>query len=69
MVTHLTTSLPVEGLSCGERTGSGVILRLWSYVEEMGLKSGRYTGISRHQLNTRDALGTVEFKQIAAVIR
>lgn len=32
MVTHLTTNLPVEGLTCGEQTGSGVILRLWSYV-------------------------------------
>ena len=33
MVTHLTTSLPVEGLSCGERTGSRFFLRLWSYVK------------------------------------
>jgi hypothetical protein len=32
VVTHLTTNAPVEGLTCGEQTGSGVILRLWSYV-------------------------------------
>jgi hypothetical protein len=32
VVTHLTTNAPVEGLTCGEQTGSSVILRLWSYV-------------------------------------
>jgi hypothetical protein len=32
MVTHLTTNLPVEGLTCEEQTGFSVILRLWSYV-------------------------------------
>ncbi|KAF1840826.1 uncharacterized protein K460DRAFT_370805 [Cucurbitaria berberidis CBS 394.84] len=32
VVTHLTTNPPVEGLTCGEQTGSGVFLRLWSYV-------------------------------------
>jgi hypothetical protein len=34
MVTHLTTNPPVKGLSCGERTGSGAALYLWSYVKE-----------------------------------
>ncbi|KAF1830698.1 hypothetical protein BDW02DRAFT_506972, partial [Decorospora gaudefroyi] len=34
VVTHLTTSPPVEGLTCGEQTGSGALLRLWSYVKE-----------------------------------
>ncbi|KAF2684670.1 hypothetical protein K458DRAFT_301956, partial [Lentithecium fluviatile CBS 122367] len=32
MVTHLTTNPPVEDLSCEERTGFRVFLRLWSYV-------------------------------------
>jgi hypothetical protein len=32
MVTHLTTNPPVEGLTCGEQTGSGVFLRLWPNV-------------------------------------
>ncbi|KAF1942817.1 hypothetical protein EJ02DRAFT_344672, partial [Clathrospora elynae] len=32
VVTHLTTSPPVRGLTCGERTGSSVLLYLWSYV-------------------------------------
>jgi hypothetical protein len=35
VVTHLTTSSPVKGLSYGERTGSRAGLYLWSYVEEM----------------------------------
>jgi hypothetical protein len=35
VVTHLTTSQPVGGLTCGEQTGSGVIPRLWSYVSEL----------------------------------
>jgi hypothetical protein len=34
VVTHLTTSPPVKGLTCGERTGSSVLLNLWSYVKE-----------------------------------
>ena len=32
MVTHLTTNLPVSGLSMGERTGPRVLHYLWSYV-------------------------------------
>ena len=32
VVTHLTTNPPVEGLTCGERTGPSGLLRLWSYV-------------------------------------
>ena len=35
VVTHLTTNPPVEGLTCGERTGPSELLRLWSYVEEI----------------------------------
>jgi hypothetical protein len=35
VVTHLTTSSPVKGLSYGERTGSRAGLYLWSYVEEL----------------------------------
>ena len=34
MVTHYTTSLPVRGLSTGERTGSSVLRDLWPYVLE-----------------------------------
>ncbi|PTB48388.1 hypothetical protein M431DRAFT_99825 [Trichoderma harzianum CBS 226.95] len=32
MVTHLTTNLPVRGLSMGEQTGPRILLYLWSYV-------------------------------------
>ncbi|EHK47230.1 hypothetical protein TRIATDRAFT_46517, partial [Trichoderma atroviride IMI 206040] len=32
MVTHLTTNLPVSGLSLGERTGPRILHYLWSYV-------------------------------------
>ena len=32
VVTDLSTSLAVAGLSRGERTGSRIFLRLWSYV-------------------------------------
>ena len=35
MVTHLTTSPPVEGLTYGDQTGSSFVIRLWSYVEEI----------------------------------
>ncbi len=34
VVTHLTTSPPVEGLTCEEQTSFCGLLRLWSYVEE-----------------------------------
>ena len=33
-VPHQATSAPVKGLTCGEQTGSSVLLHLWSYVEE-----------------------------------
>jgi hypothetical protein len=33
VVTHLTTSPPVKGLTCGEQTGSSILLYLWSYVK------------------------------------
>ncbi|KAL5095548.1 hypothetical protein Trisim1_000319 [Trichoderma cf. simile WF8] len=36
MVTHLTTNLPVRGLSMGEQTGPRILLYLWSYVIEIG---------------------------------
>ncbi|KAJ9160811.1 hypothetical protein NKR19_g2892 [Coniochaeta hoffmannii] len=32
VVTHPSTSLTIAGLSMGERTGSRVFRRLWSYV-------------------------------------
>ncbi|PTB37531.1 hypothetical protein M441DRAFT_95395, partial [Trichoderma asperellum CBS 433.97] len=32
VVTHLTTNLPVSGLSMGEQTGPRVLHYLWSYV-------------------------------------
>ncbi|EHK51034.1 hypothetical protein TRIATDRAFT_9959, partial [Trichoderma atroviride IMI 206040] len=32
MVTHLTTNLPVNGLSMGEQTGPRIFHYLWSYV-------------------------------------
>lgn len=35
VVTHLTTSQPVRCLSKAERTGSPVLIVLWSYVEEL----------------------------------
>ncbi|ENI00951.1 hypothetical protein COCC4DRAFT_90364, partial [Bipolaris maydis ATCC 48331] len=34
VVSHLTTSPPVEDLTCGERTGSSARFRRWSYVKE-----------------------------------
>ena len=34
MVTHLTTNLPVKGLSTPERTGRPVLPHLWCYVKE-----------------------------------
>ncbi|EMD86455.1 hypothetical protein COCHEDRAFT_1115963 [Bipolaris maydis C5] len=34
VVSHLTTSPPVEDLTCGERTGSSARFRRWSYVPE-----------------------------------
>ncbi|PTB46638.1 hypothetical protein M441DRAFT_110731, partial [Trichoderma asperellum CBS 433.97] len=38
VVTHLTTNLPVSGLSRGERTGPRILHYLWSYVNELGSK-------------------------------
>jgi hypothetical protein len=35
VVTHLTTNPPVRCLSTAERTGSSVLIVLWSYVEEI----------------------------------
>ncbi|ETR96989.1 hypothetical protein M419DRAFT_46460, partial [Trichoderma reesei RUT C-30] len=32
VVTHLTTNLPVSGLSMGEQTGPRIFHYLWSYV-------------------------------------
>ncbi|ETR99799.1 hypothetical protein M419DRAFT_85484, partial [Trichoderma reesei RUT C-30] len=32
VVTHLTTNLPVSGLSMGEQTGPRILHYLWSYV-------------------------------------
>ncbi|PTB35217.1 hypothetical protein M441DRAFT_112534, partial [Trichoderma asperellum CBS 433.97] len=32
VVTHLTTNLPVNGLSMGEQTGPRIFHYLWSYV-------------------------------------
>jgi hypothetical protein len=32
MVTHLTTNLPISGLSMGEQTGPRIFHYLWSYV-------------------------------------
>ena len=37
VVTHPTTNLPIQGLSSGERTGSSVLLVLWSYVKVFSL--------------------------------
>ncbi|KAL7806099.1 hypothetical protein V8C44DRAFT_206803 [Trichoderma aethiopicum] len=34
VVTHLTTNLPVSGLSMGEQTGPRIFHYLWSYVLE-----------------------------------
>jgi hypothetical protein len=39
VVTHLTTNPPFTGLSTAERTGSAMILKLWSYVEEMAIRA------------------------------
>ena len=36
VVTDPTTNLPVGSLSMGERTGSRIFYRLWSYVQELG---------------------------------
>ncbi|KAH8125954.1 hypothetical protein LI328DRAFT_132393 [Trichoderma asperelloides] len=33
VVTHLTTNLPVSGLSMGEQTGPRILHYLWSYVK------------------------------------
>ncbi|EHK48512.1 hypothetical protein TRIATDRAFT_54178 [Trichoderma atroviride IMI 206040] len=38
MVTHLTTNLPVSGLSMGEQTGPRILHYLWSYVLEYTTK-------------------------------
>ncbi|EHK45460.1 hypothetical protein TRIATDRAFT_19790, partial [Trichoderma atroviride IMI 206040] len=38
VVTHLTTNLPVSGLSIGEQTGPRILHYLWSYVIEFGSK-------------------------------
>ncbi|KAF2715645.1 hypothetical protein K504DRAFT_364138, partial [Pleomassaria siparia CBS 279.74] len=35
MVTHLTTSPPVQCLNRAERTGSLVFIVLWSYVKDV----------------------------------
>ncbi|ENI02758.1 hypothetical protein COCC4DRAFT_143976, partial [Bipolaris maydis ATCC 48331] len=32
VVTHLTTSPPVKGLTCGEQTRASELLCRWSYV-------------------------------------
>jgi hypothetical protein len=45
VVTHLTTNPPVEGLTCGEQTGSGVVLRLWSYVLFIAEVAGYIDGL------------------------
>ncbi|EHK42033.1 hypothetical protein TRIATDRAFT_171143, partial [Trichoderma atroviride IMI 206040] len=34
VVTHLTTNLPLIGLTLGERTGSRIFQWIWSYVAE-----------------------------------
>ncbi|PTB41320.1 hypothetical protein M441DRAFT_138304, partial [Trichoderma asperellum CBS 433.97] len=34
VVTHLTTNLPLIGLTLGERTGSRIFQWIWSYVIE-----------------------------------
>ncbi|PTB48386.1 hypothetical protein M431DRAFT_65817, partial [Trichoderma harzianum CBS 226.95] len=39
MVTHLTTNLPVSGLSMGEQTRPRIFRYLWSYVMEAGCYS------------------------------
>ncbi|ETR96956.1 hypothetical protein M419DRAFT_92846, partial [Trichoderma reesei RUT C-30] len=38
MVTHLTTNLPVSGLSMGEQTRPRIFRYLWSYVLGLVLK-------------------------------
>jgi hypothetical protein len=38
VVTHLTTNPPFTGLSTAERTGSAMILKLWSYVKKMAVR-------------------------------
>ncbi|KAF1828113.1 hypothetical protein BDW02DRAFT_511100, partial [Decorospora gaudefroyi] len=39
VVTHLTTSPPVRCLSTAERTGSSVLIVLWSYVKGMAVSN------------------------------
>ncbi|PTB35370.1 hypothetical protein M441DRAFT_153519, partial [Trichoderma asperellum CBS 433.97] len=34
VVTHLTTNLPLIGLTLGERTGSRIFQWIWSYVTQ-----------------------------------
>ncbi|PTB37349.1 hypothetical protein M441DRAFT_149424, partial [Trichoderma asperellum CBS 433.97] len=39
VVTHLTTNLPVSGLSMGEQTGPRILHYLWSYVMDVSAYS------------------------------
>ncbi|OIW33832.1 hypothetical protein CONLIGDRAFT_196246 [Coniochaeta ligniaria NRRL 30616] len=41
VVTHPSTSLAIACLSMGERTGSRVLRRLWSYVESWRVETGQ----------------------------
>lgn len=56
VVTQLGTNPPVEGLTCGERTGSGVLLRQWSYVEEMPNFIRYQPGLIKHFAWTMQSL-------------
>ena len=40
VVTHLTTNPPVQCLYMAERTGSLILIVLWSYVKEQELSGG-----------------------------
>ncbi|PTB37265.1 hypothetical protein M441DRAFT_110533, partial [Trichoderma asperellum CBS 433.97] len=39
VVTHLTTNLPLIGLTLGERTGSRIFQWIWSYVTILAARS------------------------------
>jgi hypothetical protein len=53
VVTHLGTNPPVQCLYMAERTGSLILIVLWSYVEDWVMESNMYRmrGSGREQPN------------------
>ncbi|KAL5090414.1 hypothetical protein Trisim1_004315 [Trichoderma cf. simile WF8] len=55
MVTHLTTNLPVSGLSMGEQTGPRILHYLWSYVLGRGAGSSHIADASELGVRQRSS--------------